>query len=175
MLTTDSVTTRFIGQDQAQRIADRWNAVYPRMREILTSAIEAQRAAEQPSGDPRPAIMQEIWPATADLAKLEAVRRELGQLDRGTFKDCTCSTGGFSVSEARDRVHQVLNVTSTGDPALGAIYRLAGELADLHLAWQESARAGARARQTAPVPGQRLDQDPGDRADSKETERGAAR
>ncbi|WP_330335786.1 hypothetical protein OHS33_39325 (plasmid) [Streptomyces sp. NBC_00536] len=175
MLTTDSVTTRFIDDDQAQRITGHWNAVYPRMREILTSAIDAQRAAEQPSGDPRPALVRELWPATADLAMLEGVRRDLGQLDRGTFKDCACSTGAFSVGEARDRVHQVLNITSTGDPALGAIYRLAGELADLHLAWQETARAVSRAQAEAAVPGPRLDRGPGDRADSEQTERGLTR
>ncbi|MFZ3476079.1 hypothetical protein ACODT4_44620 [Streptomyces sp. 2.9] len=175
MLTTDSVITRFINEDQARRIADHWNPVYPRMREILTAAIEAQRAAEQPSGDPRPELVRELWPAKADLAGLEAVRRELGQLDRGRFKDCTCSTGSFSIGEARDRVLQVLNVTSTGDPALGSIYRLAGELSDLHLAWQEAARAEAQTRRTAPVPGQRVDLDPADRADSEQTERGLTR
>ncbi|MFF8293618.1 hypothetical protein ACF068_31040 [Streptomyces sp. NPDC016309] len=92
MLSTDSITTRFIEQNQAQRIADRWNAAYPAMRSILDDVIKAQRAAERP---------------TVDVARLERVRREMGQQDRGTFKACTRSPGAFSVSHAFSQVRRV--------------------------------------------------------------------
>ncbi|MEW1926359.1 hypothetical protein [Streptomyces sp. NPDC088360] len=71
MLTTDSVPTRFLTETQAQRIVDHWNQVYPAMRAVLDTVIRAQRGAEQ---------------QTVDVARLERVRRELGQLDRGTFR-----------------------------------------------------------------------------------------
>ncbi|GAA3312105.1 hypothetical protein GCM10020295_83050 [Streptomyces cinereospinus] len=82
MIATD-VRNRFVTSSRTQRIADRWNAAYPAMRTILDTVIQAQRAAQQP---------------TVDVARLERVRRELGQQDRGTFRACTRSPGGSASS-----------------------------------------------------------------------------
>lgn len=157
MITTDSVRTRYIGEELAQRVADHWNPVYPAMRRILDTVIKAQRTRETPS-----------W----DVAQLELVRRELGQLDRMTFKACTRSDGAFSVHHALSHVHEVLNVTSLGDRDKGAIYRLAGALADVDAHVTEAAHAHWSAQRAAAVPAQRVDRSHADTADSGQTERG---
>ncbi|MFE1075145.1 hypothetical protein ACFW5W_28500 [Streptomyces sp. NPDC058783] len=151
MIATD-VRNRFVTASRTQRIADRWNAAYPAMRAILDAVITAQRAAEQPA---------------VDVARLERVRREMGQQDRGTFKACTASPGGFSIFDAFSQVREVVNVTSIGHPDAGAILRLCAELAD---AVAES--AVARGGQRAAVPGQPVDGGRLERADSDQTEGG---
>ena len=150
------VQNRFVTALQEQAIADRWNAVYPAMRNILDAVIKAQRGAERP---------------TVDVARLERVRRELGQQDRGTFKGCTRSPGSFSISSAYTQVREVLAVTSIGDPDAGAIHRLAGELAD---AVAEAGRAFSAEweAERAAVPVQPVDGGRRERADSEQTERG---
>ncbi len=160
MLTTDSVTTRFIDADRAQRIVDHWNPLYPTMRAVLDTVIKAQRTAERP---------------TVDVARLETARRELGQLHRATFKSCTRSPGGFSHHYALVHVQEVLGVTSNGHPAKGALHRLAGELADLEVVVNAAASAFFKARKEAAVPAPRVDRDPAGRADSEQTERGLTR
>ncbi|MET9466606.1 hypothetical protein ABZY44_17715 [Streptomyces sp. NPDC006544] len=157
MITTDSVRTRFIGEDLAQRIADHWNPVYPVMRRTLDTVIKAQRAAERP---------------TVDVAKLELVRRALGQLDRGTFKGCTRSPGYFSVYHALRHVDEVLKVTYSGDPDKGAIYRLAGVLADTNAHTDAAASTYFATERQTDIPRQTVDRSHADKADSGQTERG---
>ncbi|MEU1312596.1 hypothetical protein ABZ419_27405 [Streptomyces cinnamoneus] len=156
MIATE-VQNRFVTETRAQDIADRWTAVYPAMRTVLDTVIRAQRGAAQP---------------TVDVARLERVRRELGQLDRGSFKGCTRSPGAFSVSDAYVNVREVLAVTSLGHPDAGAMHRLAGELADAVAAAGRAVRAAREAKGTGaplaePVDGGRREQ-----ADSEQTERG---
>ncbi|GAA2965246.1 hypothetical protein [Kitasatospora cinereorecta] len=146
MIATE-VKNRFVTETRAQRIADRWNAAYPAMRTILDAVIKAQRGAEEP---------------TVDVARLERVRREMGQQDRGTFKSCTRSPGGFSIFDAFSQVREVVNVTSIGHPDAGAILRLCAELAD----------AVASRAERAAVPAQPVDGGRRERADSEQTEGG---
>jgi hypothetical protein len=155
VIVTD-VRNRFVTAANSQDIADRWNGVYPAMREILDTVIRAQRDADRP---------------TADVAQLERIRRELGQLDRGTFKACTRSAGGFSVSSALSGVRVVLSVTSVGDPVAGDIYRLAGALADA----SSAADRASRAEREVAVPAQPVDGGRHEGADSTQTERGTSR
>ncbi|MER7761347.1 hypothetical protein [Streptomyces sp. NPDC097619] len=157
MITIDSVRTRFISDDQAQHIADHWNPVYPAMRRILDTVIKAQRAADRP---------------TVDVARLELVRRGLGQLDRGTFKGCTRSPGYFSVHHAIRHVHGVLKVTYSGDPDKGAIYRLAGVLADTNAHTDAAASTYFAAEKQARIPEQTVDRSRVGKADSGQRERG---
>ncbi|MGW9440610.1 hypothetical protein [Streptomyces sp. NPDC055607] len=160
MLTTESITTRFITQAQAQLIADQWNALYPTMRQILDAVIKARREAGRPA---------------ADIARLETVRRELGQLDRGTYKSCTRSPGAFSVRCALAHVHRVLTVASLGDPAKGPLYRLAADLADLNLKADTDAAAYFRTREEATASGPGVDPDGTDKAHSTVDERSLTR
>lgn len=158
MIATD-VVNRFVSEGEAKGIAERWNGVYPAMRTILDTVIKAQRATDRP---------------TVDVARLEQVRRALGQLDRGTFKACTRSPGAFSVSDAFSAVRAVLRVTSIGHADAGAIYRLAGELADV-VAAAASVRRAEWEAERAGIPAQSVDGGRREGADSKQTERGTTR
>ncbi|MFY0516074.1 hypothetical protein ACOMD4_37665 [Streptomyces anulatus] len=156
MIATD-VRSRFVTETQCQRITGRWNAVYPAMRSILDTVITARRDAERP---------------TADVVRLERVRREMGQQDRGAFKVCAHDPGAFSISAAFHQVREVVAVTPIGHPDAGALLRLAGALADLvastgiaRLSERETERAG-----TVPVPP--VDGGRRERAESKQTEGG---
>ncbi|MFD9453433.1 hypothetical protein ACFWBC_10125 [Streptomyces sp. NPDC059985] len=161
MLTTETVRTNpTLSEDQALRVAELWTIAYPDMRAILDTVIKAQRSAERP---------------TVEVARLETVRRELGQLHRATFKSCTRSAGGFSHHYALVHVQEVLDVTSNGNPVKGALHRLAGELADLEVVVNAAASAYFKARKEPVVPAPRVDRDPVDRADSEQTERGLTR
>ncbi|MEU2899587.1 hypothetical protein ABZ690_08330 [Streptomyces sp. NPDC006967] len=149
MIATE-VKNRFITETRAQRIANRWNAAYPAMRTILDTVIKAQRGAEQ---------------STVDVARLERVRREMGQQDRGSFRACTRSPGGFSIFDAFSQVREVVNVTSIGHSDADAIFRLCAELADA------VAEAGvASLAERAAVPAQPVDGGRRERADSEQTE-----
>ncbi len=110
------VTNQNIDWASAERLVEHWNAAYPAMRTVLDTVIAAQRKAERP---------------TVDLPRLERVRRELGQVDRGTHSVCTRSAPFFSPTAAEWLVRDVIAVTHVGHPQAGAIYRLAAELADL--------------------------------------------
>ncbi|MGW3491514.1 hypothetical protein [Streptomyces sp. NPDC001054] len=117
VLTVATVRTyRQLDLAVAQRLVEHWSDAYPAMRTILDSVITAQRAAESP---------------TVDLRRLEGTRRELGQVDRGTYRVCTRSAPSFSPTNAGWMVRDVIAVTYVGHPDAGAIYRLAAELADL--------------------------------------------
>jgi hypothetical protein len=109
-------TYRHLTATQADHLAELWNATYPAMREILDRVIRANRGTDRP---------------VADVPRLERVRRELGQIDRGTHRPCTQSPPGFSPTEAYILVGWVLEATSLGSPHAGGIHRLAAELADL--------------------------------------------
>ncbi|MDQ0943304.1 hypothetical protein [Streptomyces sp. V1I1] len=120
MLTTQTVRTNpHLTDDQAAHIVALWTAAYPAMRETLDTVIHAQRGADR---------------RTVDIPRLERTRRALGQIDRGTYRPCTRSTPAFSPTSAYFLVRNVLNVTSLGSPHVGAIHRLAAELADLSAA-----------------------------------------
>ncbi|MFF7954161.1 hypothetical protein [Streptomyces griseorubiginosus] len=136
MLTTEMVRDRFIGEDDAARVAALWNEVYPAVRERLTTVIRAQRESAQP---------------TVDVARLEQVRRELGQLDRGTFRPCTRSRPAFSESAAYGLLRDVVAVTGLGSPYAGALHRLAAVLADLVVARDVLVQA-ARAVESSTAP-----------------------
>lgn len=50
MIATDA-RNRFVTDAQAQNIAERWNGVYPAMRNILDTVIKAQHSADRPTVD----------------------------------------------------------------------------------------------------------------------------
>lgn len=110
------VTNQDIDWASAEQLVERWKAAYPAMRTILDTVIAAQRQAER---------------LTVDLSRLERVRRELGQVDRGTHRVCTRSAPFFSPTEAGWLVRDVIDVMPLAHPQAGAVYRLAAELADL--------------------------------------------
>lgn len=106
-----------------------WPELYPRMRKILDTVIKGQRTARRP---------------TLDVPSLVHVRRDLGQLDRGTYQTCTRLPGGWSSFAAFRLVREVITVTPLGHPDAAAILRLAADLADQNSAARE-ALAAARA------------------------------
>ncbi|MFD5385446.1 hypothetical protein ACFWMG_10890 [Streptomyces sp. NPDC127074] len=65
------------------------------------------------------------------LPRLDRVRRELGQVHRGSYRECTRSAPSFSPATAAWLVRDVLGITHIGHPDAGTIYRLAAEPADL--------------------------------------------
>lgn len=67
-------THEHLDTDQAAHLAALWTATYPAMREILDLVIRANRATDHP---------------VVDVPRLVRVRRELGQIDRGTYRPCT--------------------------------------------------------------------------------------
>ncbi|MFF3127773.1 hypothetical protein ACFVRD_37015 [Streptomyces sp. NPDC057908] len=156
MIATD-VRNRFVTETQSQRIAGRWNGVYPAMRSILDTVIKAQRDAERP---------------TVDVARLEQVRREMGQQDRGTFKACTHDPGAFSIFDAFSQVREVVAVTSIGHADAGSILRLAGALADVVASTAVARQSERETERAGTVPAQPVDGVLRERADSEQTERG---
>lgn len=124
----------------ADRIATHWNAAYPIMRALATNRINAYRrqvrdeAWKVDPSHPHAEAIQAFTPSEATvrrrLANLEALRRALGQLDRGTHRACTRSPGGFSVLSAYSAVRALLGATSVNDEGLAAVYQLAAVLAE---------------------------------------------
>ncbi|MEV5347141.1 hypothetical protein [Streptomyces achromogenes] len=124
----------------AASIADLWNAAYPTMRAVATDRVNAYR--QQIKGEawridpdhPRADILRPFLPTEASvrrrLKNAEALRRMLGQLDRGTYRACTRSPGGFSAFAAYNAVRALLQATTLNDRGLAAVYRLAAVLAD---------------------------------------------
>ncbi|MFD9319311.1 hypothetical protein ACFWDQ_16705 [Streptomyces sp. NPDC060053] len=117
----------------AGQVADLWNAAYPTMRTILTASIDGFRARIQREGWTQDALPKTDWGSDKDLgaklARLEGLRRVLGQLDRGTHRGCTRSPGGFSLTSAYWSVRDVLTVTTINDRGLADVYQLASLLA----------------------------------------------
>lgn len=124
----------------ACRVADRWNTAYPTMRTIATTRIDAYRRQIQDQAwhidptHPRAEALRAHTPTEAQLRRrlknAEDLRRELGQLDRGTHRACTRSPGGFSILAAYTAVRALLARTSVNDHGLAAVYELAAVLAD---------------------------------------------
>lgn len=129
-----------IDDTTATRIANLWNTAYPTMRAIATTRIDAYRrhvrdeAWKVDPTHPHAEAIQAFIPTEATirrrLANLETLRRELGQLDRGTHRACTRSPGGFSVLAAYTAVRSLLGATSVNDEGLSALYQLAAVLAE---------------------------------------------
>lgn len=106
-----------------------WTETYPEMRRILDTVIKANRNARRP---------------VADVPSLVRVRRDLGQLDRGTHQPCPQGPVGWNSYAAFRLVREVVTATPLGDPAAGAVLRLAADIAD-----QNSAARAALHRRTA--------------------------
>ena len=144
---TTTATVRATGQlddTTAADIATLWNAAYPTMRTILTASINGLRDRIQREGwkqDDLPAAERgSSRDLGAKVARLENLRRSLGQLDRGTYRGCTQSPGSFSTIHAYWAVRDVLSATSISDRNLAAVYELAAIL---------SAASDARQRELA--------------------------
>lgn len=141
MLTTATVRGfGHIDDSTAAGIAELWNAAYPIMRGIATSRVNAYRqqikneAWRIDPNHPRADILRPFLPTEAGVRRklkdAEALRRMLGQLDRGTHRACTRSPGGFSAFAAYNAVRALLKATTVNDRGLAAVYRLASALAD---------------------------------------------
>ena len=115
-----------------------WNAVYPTMRKLVTRKVDSDRryiagrrwefdtgSSEVVFADPEPSEAA----VRRSLHLAEALRRTLGQLDRGTHRPCTQSPQGFSVISAYWAVRDVLAMTITSDRDLSDLYQLASLLA----------------------------------------------
>lgn len=162
MLTADMVheTGRFSYAD-AERLADNWNAAYPHMREISSNYITSMRQRiedrswEVDPTHPAAEFLRQSTPSEAGVRRklklAEDLRRDLGQLDRGTHKLCTRSPGSFTISGAYLAVRNLLRITSLNSPGLPKIYRLAAMLAEAEAelnkdraAWHEENRERLR-------------------------------
>lgn len=145
MLTT--ATARSHGQlddTTASTLAGQWNAAYPTMRTILNAAIATLRARVEREAWTQDNLRPEDHGSDRDLgaklARLEGLRRGLGRLDRGTYRGCTRSPGGFDSVSAYWSVRDFLAVTTIGDSGLADVYVLAA-----HLAYISDALARKRA------------------------------
>lgn len=141
MLDADLVhETGHFSYADAEHLADLWNHAYPAMRKIATAYIEGMRAYIEREGwvvDPKhpqaEALRTYVLPegrARRKLRHAEELRRDLGQLDRGTHKPCTRSPGCFSVTSAYMGVRNLIILSSLGSEGLADIYRLAAVLAE---------------------------------------------
>lgn len=138
-----------IAPDSAQRIADQWNLAYPHMRAALTAAIAGHRAFLATT-EQRFLTEERQAEATQFIKDRQQVRRELGQLDRCVFQQCTRSPGGFSLTAALAALPAVLDAFPYGAAHLGDVYRLAAVLADVTHE-QHTARKAAQAAAGYPV------------------------
>ncbi|AEM87057.1 hypothetical protein [Streptomyces violaceusniger] len=132
---TTVATVRDTGQLDditAADIANLWNAAYPTMRTILTASINELRDRIRREGWAQDNLLNSDGGSDRDLgakvARLENLRCSLGQLDRGTYRGCTRSPGGFSAIHAYWAVRDVLIATSINDRDLAAVYELAAIL-----------------------------------------------
>lgn len=143
MLAADTVyDSGRVSRATAAAIAEHWNDAYPIMREILTSYIDNMRASinreawKVDPNHPYAEALRRSAPSEASLRRrlkgAEELRRELGQLDRGTHRACTRSSGGFSPASAYGIVRNLLSLTSLNDTDLAKVYRLAAVLAPVH-------------------------------------------
>ncbi|AXH66420.1 hypothetical protein SEA_SATIS_271 [Streptomyces phage Satis] len=141
MVTTGLVRDRTpITEEAATEIAGLWNDAYPVMRKIATGYVDSMRDYVDREGwvidpdHPRADVLQAYavpeGKARRKLRYGEELRRELGQLDRGTHRPCTRSPGCFSVTAAYSRVRGLLGISSLSTPGMGSVYRLAAALAD---------------------------------------------
>lgn len=100
-----------------------WIPTYPALHQLLDAAIEAARTA------PRP---------TADVTALRRVRRDLAGMDNG-HQPYPDSQLDWSPHAAFRLIRQVIAAAPLGHPAVGAVLRLAADIADQNAA----ARAAA--------------------------------
>ncbi|KOG73529.1 hypothetical protein ADK77_08335 [Streptomyces antibioticus] len=145
---TTVATVRDTGQlddTTAADIATLWNAASPTMRTILTASINGLRDRIQREGWKQADMPKSDWGSSRDLgarlARLEGLRRSLGQLDRGTYRGCTRSPGGFSVLHAYWSVRDVLAATSINDRGLAGVYELAAILSRASDSWHRDMAA----------------------------------
>lgn len=134
MITTATVRdSGRLDDTTAGTLATQWNAAYPTMRTILNAAITSLRARMEREAWTQDSLQPEDRGSGRDLgaklARMEGLRRGLGQLDRGTYRGCTRSPGGFSPTSAYWSVRDFLAVTTNGDRGLADVYDLAAHLA----------------------------------------------
>lgn len=143
MLEADTVyNSSRVDSATAADIAAHWNDAYPLMREIATSYINGMRVSisreswKVDPDHPYAEALRRSAPSEASLRRrlkgAEELRRKLGQLDRGTHRACTRSSGGFSPASAYGIVRNLLSLTSLNDTDLAKVYRLAAALAPVH-------------------------------------------
>lgn len=141
MLTPELVhETGFFSYADAEHVADLWNRAYPAMRKISTGYIEGRRKYIEQKGwvidpsHPRAEMLQAYavpeGKARRKLKLAEDLRRDLGQIDRGTHRPCTMSPACFSVTAAYMAVRNLVSLTSLSSEGLPSIYRLLAELAE---------------------------------------------
>lgn len=154
MITVDMILAGNPRLDEAaaQYLADLWNTAYPHMRAHLTDVIEGCRVSLDPQRRAERAerlgLRRNIEPdqqsldrCARELRHYEAVRRELGQLDRGAHRGCGRMTPSFRLSSANENVRYTLAVLPIDSPHAGDIYRLAAELCDQTNAWRAAIKA----------------------------------
>lgn len=158
MLDADLVyeTGHFNSYADAEHLADLWNLAYPAMRKIATGCIDGLRSYIEREGwivDPghpqAEALKAYATPEAKARRKLrhaEELRRDLGQLDRGTHKPCTRSSGCFSITSAYMAVRSLIGISSLSSEGLADIYRLAAVLAEAEegLNAERAARRGLK-------------------------------
>lgn len=141
MLTAELVhETGHFSYAEAEHLTDLWNRAYPAMRQISTGYIEGTRKYIEREGwviDPahRHAEVLQAYAtpekkARRKLKLAEDLRRDLGQLDRGTHKPCTRSPGCFSVTAAYLAVRNLIGISSLSSEGLASVFLLAAELAE---------------------------------------------
>jgi hypothetical protein len=115
----------WVDEAAATYIADLWNTAYPGMRADLTDEIK-RTAPFAETGDEN----SDHW--KGHLLRAKNTRKRLAQLDNGTFKGCTRSPGGFSVSGALSEVSALVHMRAghLARPNDGNVFRLLAELSD---------------------------------------------
>ena len=123
---TDVQSINFwVDEVTASRIADLWNTAYPGMRADLTAEIKRVTPLAETADD-----ADGRW--KGHILRAKKVRKELAQLDNGTYRGCTRSPGGFSTYGALTAASDLMNMRAgrlTG-PNAGNVFRLLAELAD---------------------------------------------
>lgn len=129
----------------AADIAGLWNNAYPTMRAILTDTITGLRNRIRRDGWTHHVLPESDWGSDKDLgavlARQNGLRLRLGQLDRGTYRGCTRSPGGFSPLHAYWAVREVLASTSVNDRDLSGVYELAALLSRYSDNWHREMTA----------------------------------
>ncbi|MGJ5826031.1 hypothetical protein [Streptomyces ossamyceticus] len=117
--------SHWIDEATATYIADLWNTAYPGMRATLTEEIKRVTPFAEANDE-----HSDHWKGHAIRAK--NTRKRLAQLDNGTYRGCTRSPGGFSISGALTEVSAIVHMRTgyLAGPNDGNVYRLLAELSD---------------------------------------------